>query len=228
VLGGVVGVLVVAVAVLLTVLLVGGSDDKDPVASTGSTAPGSSTAPSGGAGTPSSKGGTGGTGSSGGTGGTSAARATFVSSVDDILTESAAGRSQVASAVNGVTNGCSVSPASAASSMQSVIDNRESVLAQANALSAPDEATATVKANLVRALEASIEANRSYLQWFEDLQAEYPDDGGCPGGTAPTNITYDEATAASGRATSAKQSFVAGYNPLAGAAGQRSWSESEF
>ncbi len=226
VLGGVAGVLVVAVAVLVTVLLVGGSSgDKPATASSGP-----STVPSGGAPSGSLPGGTGPSPGTGSTGGPDAARASFVRTVDGILNQSASGRSQVAAAVNGVTNGCSTSPASAATSMQQVIDNRASVLSQANALSAPDAATAAVKANLIRALQASIEANQGYLQWFEDLQSTYPDasPAGCPNGRAPTDSNYDDATAASGRATSAKQAFVAGYNPLATAAGQRTWSESEF
>ena len=226
------GVLVVAVAVLVTVLLVrGSSDNKEPTAST---VPGASTAPSAGASSGSGNGtSNGGTNSSGGTGstGSSSARAAFVRDVDAILTQSADGRSQVASAVNGVNNSCSVSPSSAASTMQQVIDNRQSVLAQANALSAPDSATATAKANLVQALQR-VDRGQPRLPAVVRGPA-----GGAPGRLAgglprrlrrPTDINYDAATAASGRATSAKQSFVAGYNPLATAAGLRTWSESEF
>jgi hypothetical protein len=212
------GLLVVVVAVLVTVLLLRGSSKPPVVANqngTGSPTP----APA----TPSS-----GTSSTAGSG--TSAQLVFLRTVDGILNQSSSGRQQVASAVTGVQNGCTTSPSSASETMTTVIGNRTSVLAQANALSAPDAATASVKSELVAALNASIAANRDYQQWFDDLTASFPDASppGCPGGSAPTDSNFAAASAASGRATSAKQAFVADYNPLAAAAGLRTWTESEF
>lgn len=233
VLGGIVGVLVVVVAVLVAVLAFGKSSET-PVASTttGSDSSGKTSTDTGQSST-----GQGSAGQSSGTSGGStsdsssdAARVAFLHTVDGILTQSASGRQQVSSVVTGVVNGCSVAPQTASVTIRQVIVNRQSVLGQANALSAPDSATAAVKADLVRALSASIDANRGYQQWLDNLYSTYynAEPVGCPDGQAPTDANYDAATAASGRATAAKQSFVSAYNPLATSAGLRTWQESEF
>jgi hypothetical protein len=231
VLAGVVGVLVVVVAVLVAVLAFGGNSPQTPTASTNDNSPGTATG-----GTNQSSGGQAGTGRTTGQSGSpsgsssNASQVAFLRTVDGILTQSASGRQQVSSVVTGVTNGCSVSPQTASATIRQVIVNRQSVLGQANALSAPDAATAAVKADLVQALNASIEANRGYQRWLDNLYATYynAEPVGCPDGQAPTDENYDAATAASGRATAAKQSFVNAYNPLAGPAGLRTWQESEF
>jgi hypothetical protein len=224
-LAGVVGALVVAVAVLVGVLLFGRSSSGQlPVASTGTGQ--ASTSGGGSTGTTS---GSGSQGTSSGNG-DSASRVAFLRTVDGILTQSASGRQQVSSVVTGVVNGCSVSPSTASATIRQVIVNRQSVLAQTSSLNPPDAATRALQTKLVAALNASIDANRGYQQWLDNLYATYysADPVGCPDGRAPTDSNYDAATAASGRATAAKQSFVADYNPLASAAGLRSWSESEF
>jgi hypothetical protein len=221
VLAGVVGALVVAVAVLVAVLLVGrSSSGNGPAASTGPTAStGGTTNPSP---TTASKGPSGGT--------DTASRTAFVRTVDGILTQSSSGRQQVSSVVTGVVNGCSVSPSTASATIRQVIVNRQSVLMQANALSVVDASTDRVKSELIRALNAAIEANQGYQRWLDNLYSTYynSDPVGCPDGQAPTDSNYDAATAASGRATAAKQAFVGDYNPLAAASGLRTWSESEF
>ena len=218
-----IGVLIVIVAVLVAVLAFGRSS-KTPVASTSSGAVSSPMNTSGSAG-PSQSGSSGTTSSS-----TDAARLAFLRTVDGILTQSATGRQQVSSVVTGVVNGCSVTPANASATIRQVIANRQSVLGQANALTAVDSSTSAVKIDLVQSLNASIEANRGYQRWLDNLYTTYfnADPVGCPNGQAPTDSNYDEATAASGRATAAKQNFVSVYNPLASAAGLRTWQESEF
>jgi hypothetical protein len=229
VLAGVVALLVVAVAVLVAALVLGGSP-KTPVASTSTSSTGAtgtpSQAPSGGT-QPTTGASTGGTT---GTGDTEAARVAFLHTVDGILTQSASGRQQVSSVVTGVVNGCSVTPADASATIRQVIVNRQSVLAQANALSVVDPSTGAVKVNLIQSLNASIEASRGYQRWLDNLYSTYfnAEPVGCPDGRAPTDSNYDSATAASGRATAAKQSFVAVYNPQATAVGLRTWQESEF
>jgi hypothetical protein len=223
-LAGVVGVLVVVVAVLIAVLALGGSK-KTPVALNPTGTPGTSTgAPSV---SPSSSATSSGTG---GDTGAAGAQVAFLRTVDGILTQSASGRQQVSSVVTGVQNGCSVTPEDASATIRQVLVNRQSVLGQANALTAPDAATATVKADLIRSLNASIEASRGYQRWLDNLYATYYNDDpvGCPDGQAPTDANFDAASAASGRATAAKQTFVAAYDPLASSAGLRTWQESEF
>jgi hypothetical protein len=203
------GVLVVAAAAVLGVLIAG----------RGGGSPGQAT------GTSSS-----GTSSAGTSGGSGSDRLAFVRRVDGILSESSTGRQQVSTAITGVQNGCSVSPRSAADTVAQVIVNRQSVLSQASALSAPDAATRTAQTELVSALNASIDANRAYQRWLQNLTSTYDTavPAGCPGGQAPTDSDYAAATAASGRATAAKQAFVADYNPLAAEAGLRTWAESQF
>jgi hypothetical protein len=229
VLAGIVGVLVVVVAVLVAVLAFGGDSSRKPVASTSTGSQGNATNGSGQGSTGQGSTGQGSTGQANSSG-SSGTQVAFLRTVDGILTQSASGRQQVSSVVSGVTNGCTVTPQTASATIRQVIVNRQSVLGQANALAAPDAATAAVKADLVRALNASIDANRGYQRWLDNLYSTYynAEPVGCPGGQAPTDANYDAATAASGRATTAKQSFVAAYNPLASAAGLRTWQESEF
>jgi hypothetical protein len=132
--------------------------------------------------------------------------------------------------VSGVRNGCTILPENASTAIREVIANRETVLAQAQALRPPTTRTASVKSELVTALQASIEANYAYANWMDYLYREYfyAPPIGCPAGGPPTDTHYDDATAASGRATAAKQSFTVIYNPLAARSGLRQWRDTEF
>ncbi len=158
------------------------------------------------------------------------ARKAFAGDVDAILQESSAGRRQVTAAINGVRNSCSVAPADADASLTDIIANRQSVLARAHALTTPDAAGEAAKSDLVQALSASLEANQGYQRWLESALASNPgaSPAGCPGGVVATDSNYDAATAASTRATAAKQQFVSAYNPIAAEAGLATWTSDQF
>jgi len=215
------GILAVAVAVLATVLIVGGDDETATTTTVGGTLP-TTTGPGGTTG--------GGTGD-GPTGDTDGASLASVEAVERILGQSAAGRAEVVDVVSGVL-GCAIPLDEAAARMATVTSNRQSVMAQVDALGATGSATLDRAVDLLgQSLVSSLEANAGYQAWIGWLAttqaATY--DGGCrQSGQAPTNGDYDAAEAASGRATAAKTEFVSLFNPIAGAFGLRTWSDDEI
>lgn len=150
------------------------------------------------------------------------------------------GRDEVATVMSLVTTGCDIEPWTASQRLGDVIANRETALAQVSALGvtgqpAVDEAAATLQV----ALTYSLQADRAYQRWVDDAYSRYYYDHTtwveeseesvteCPG-AAPRNELLDEADRLSGEGQSAKDSFVAQYNPMARQYGLPTWSASDF
>lgn len=172
-----------------------------------------------------------GTGRSSSPGAPRADEQTFLRQVDGIIAQSSLARAQVSSAIAGVRSGCSVAPATAAQMIDAVLANRQSVLAQAGRLDTSSGALAAgIRQKLIDALTASMEADQDYATWLADLTTAFPgsDPPGCPGGSAPSDAHYLAATQASLTADAAKKQFVAAYDPAAGSAGLREWSDTDF
>jgi predicted Ser/Thr protein kinase len=145
---------------------------------------------------------------------------TFVDRVENVLEQSASGRSEIASALSrGFA--CAISHGEAGRRIASVADNRESILVQIGTLAAPTSRADDVLTLLQRALQESIEADRHYRDGFLALRPNAP---------CPLARTGDFALAAKSdaRATSAKTRFVSSFNPLASQFGRRTWSGSSF
>src|SRR5262249_35857047 len=101
---------------------------------------------------------------SGGSGNDAALR-TFVDRIENVLAQSADGRSELGTALaKGFS--CSISPREAGRRIASVADNRQSILAQIGTLPAPTQDANDVVTRLQRALQASIEADRHYRDGF--------------------------------------------------------------
>jgi predicted Ser/Thr protein kinase len=145
---------------------------------------------------------------------------TFVDRVENVLEQSASGRTEIASALSEGFD-CSISHRAAGQRIASVADNRESILVQIGTLSAPTLEAGDMITLLQRALQESIEADRHYRDGFFALPAH----SRCP---LPRNTGFALAAKSDARATSAKQRFVAAFNPLAKKFGRRTWSASAF
>ena len=149
----------------------------------------------------------------------SAAMRTFVDRIENVLAQSRAGRRDIAAAL---TNGfnCSISRAEAAARVNSVADNRQSVLSQLSGVQGPTTQADDVVTRLLAALQKSIEADRHYHDGFvADAKA------GCP---LPTNASFRSAAQFDAEATTAKERFVAAFNPIADRFERRTWSATEF
>ncbi len=158
-------------------------------------------------------------GSSGG-GADDAALRAFVDRIENVLAQSADGRSEIGSALHDGFS-CSISPAEAARRIGSVADNRESILVQLGTLSAPTGPAADVVTRLQAALQQSIEADRHYRDGFLGV----PPGSLCP---LPRNAAFALAARSDLRASRAKHGFVRVFNPLARDFGRRPWTATGF
>ena len=140
----------------------------------------------------------------------------FVDRIENVLTQSAAGRSEITAAIRAGLN-CKISNAAAADRIDSVATNRQSVLQQLAVLSGPTAATDRMATLLQRGLQHSIEADRHYQAAFEATTH-------CP----PSIESFDPAKASDKRATTAKELFVARFDPLARRLSRREWTAGEF
>jgi serine/threonine protein kinase len=149
--------------------------------------------------------------------GNSAELRPFVDRIENVLTQSAAGRREIATAISdGLA--CKISNAEAASQIDSVADNRQSILQQLASMSGPTQATDRMVTLLQQSLQSSIEADRHYRDGFLTSPK-------CP---LPRNRSFDLAQASDRRATTAKELFVARFDPLATSLHRRAWSAGEF
>ena len=141
----------------------------------------------------------------------------FVNQVENVLLQAEPGRREIADAITGGL-ACRIPNADAARQIASVASNRQSIVQQLFSLSGPTPATDRTAALLQRGLQQSIEADRHYQFWFSSSTK-------CP---PPANRDFALAQAADKRATTAKELFVARFNPLARQLHRRAWTAEEF
>ena len=144
----------------------------------------------------------------------------FVNRIENVLQQSAGGRSQISEALQAGLD-CEISPEEAARKIDSVADNRQSVLQQLTGITAPTAETDELLTTLQAALQHSIEADRHYRDAF----LGFPPDARCP---LPPSEDFDLATRADREASKAKERFVAGFDPIAERTGSRTWSSAQF
>jgi serine/threonine-protein kinase len=141
----------------------------------------------------------------------------FVDRIENMLTQSAAGRREISRAIDQGLK-CKISNAEAARRIDSVADNRQSILQQLGSLSGPTPATDRMVTLLQQGLQQSIEADRHYRDGFLTTAK-------CP---LPKNPSFDMALASDRRATTAKELFVARFDPVATSLRRRAWTAGEF
>ena len=161
------------------------------------------------------------TGSDGGSSADTARLQTFVNRIENVLEQSAAGRDEIGSALEAGVN-CSISAHEAGQRIDSVADNRQSILEQLGSLQAPTQEADDVVTLLQQALQQSIEADRHYRDGFFSIAEPKR---GCP---LPPNPHFRLAGKSDTRATAAKSRFVAAFDPLAQRFHRRTWSVSEI
>jgi serine/threonine protein kinase len=144
----------------------------------------------------------------------------FVSRMENVLQQSAGGRSEISAALQAGLD-CEIAPDEAARRIDSVADNRQSILQQLSGYSAPSVHTDELVTILQRALQHSIEADRHYRDGF----LGFPSGVRCP---LPTSADFDLALRSDRRATEAKKLFVEGFDPLAEEVDQRTWTADQF
>jgi hypothetical protein len=126
--------------------------------------------------------------------------------VNDLLSSSATTRKALQGAVSEARDCTDLS--SAVSQIQNAVDQRSTEYDQASALSTSALADGTiVKADLTTALRSSLDADRDYLAWAQQLQL------GCT--PATQSSAYDAANQADMQANAAKEAFVQVWNPVA-------------
>jgi len=141
----------------------------------------------------------------------------FVFTLENFLQQSHDGRTAVTQVLAGAFD-CSVSPQVAAAQLDSVQENRQSLLEQLAALRVPDDdAALRVADRLQQSIHASISADWIYRDW---LRAHTK----CVRGTKPPA----KARRADARATAVKTRFLAAFNPLAARFDRRTWHANEF
>lgn len=154
----------------------------------------------------------------------------FLERIENLLTQSASGRAEIIDTIAQVNDHCAIDPSEAADRVNSVARNRQSLLDQLSALTVPDDRRARRVADLLQsALQHSIEADRHFADWMDDLFFYYyfPPQG-CPG-AVPKNNDYDTALDESRQASEAKEELVRVYNPLARQAGLRTtWTATDI
>jgi serine/threonine protein kinase len=144
----------------------------------------------------------------------------FVNRIENVLEQSAGGRSQISKALQAGLD-CEIPPEEAAQKIDSVADNRQSVLEQLTGITAPTAETDELLTTLQAALQHSIEADRHYRDGF----LGFPANATCP---LPPSEDFDLATRSDRKASEAKERFVAGFDPIAESTGSRTWSSAEF
>jgi hypothetical protein len=126
--------------------------------------------------------------------------------VNNLLSSSATTRKALQDAV-GEAGDCT-DLSSAVSQIQNAVNQRSTEYNQASALSTSALADGTiVKADLTTALRSSLDADRDYLAWAQQLQL------GCV--PATESSAYNAANQADTQANAAKQAFVQVWNPVA-------------
>ena len=141
----------------------------------------------------------------------------FVFTLENFLQQSHDGRASVMQVLAEAFD-CSLSPQVAAAQLDSVQENRQSVLEQLAALRVPNDETALHVSDLFqKASHSSIAADWIYRDWLRTQST-------CVRGRKPPAA----AGRADARATAQKRRFLAAFNPLAARYGRRTWRADEF
>lgn len=150
--------------------------------------------------------------------------AAAMATLGSYLARSASVRPTIQAAINGVQQ-CSESPASGEATLQHAIDTRQDILNALPALSVSGLPSGTqLVRTLTTTMQDSIAADKDYLSWMKDVASS-----GSPCGSDPSQDPhYATAVNVSGTATTAKDAFVAIWDPMAPRYGQPVYSSTGF
>ena len=141
----------------------------------------------------------------------------FVYTLENFLQQSREARVEVTRVLAGAFD-CSLSPDVAAAQLDSVQENRQSLLEQLAALQVPEGQEALHAADLLqKAIHASIAADWIYRDWLRSRT-------GCARGARPPAA----AGRADARATRLKGRFLVAFDPLAKKFGRKIWRADQF
>jgi serine/threonine protein kinase len=150
--------------------------------------------------------------------------AATMAAIGSELTQSASVRPTVQPAIDGVRS-CSDSPQSGETTLQHAISIRQDILTGLQTLS-PSGLTsgAQLISTLETAMQDSINADKGYQAWMTDFA-----NAGNPCGSDPgQDSNYVAGQDASGAATTAKDAFLAIWNPMAPRYGQQTYTSTDF
>lgn len=150
--------------------------------------------------------------------------AAAVAAIGSYLARSASVLPAVRRAIDGVEN-CTVSQSSGEAIMQQAISTRQGILNDLRTLTVsglPDGAQ--LVSTLTTAMHDSVTQDRHYQSWMVRFA-----NAGSPCGSDPSqDPNYAAAQSLSGPTTTAKNAFLAIWNPMAAGYGQQTYSPSEF
>ena len=159
----------------------------------------------------------GGSSSGGSSNNTSTELRSFVFTVENFLAQSHDGRTEVTRVLSGAFD-CSLNPQVAADRLNSVQENRQSLLQQLAALHVPDGDAPLRAADLLQqASHASIAADWIYRDWLRTKTS-------CVRGSKPP----EAAARTDARATRLKRRFLVVFDPLARRFGKKIWRADQF
>src|SRR5690242_12893850 len=150
--------------------------------------------------------------------------AAAMATLGSYLARSASVRSTIQSAIDGVGN-CSESPSNGEAILQQAIDTRQGILNDLPALSVSRLPHGTqLVSTLTTTMQDSVAADKDYQSWTKDFVSS-----GSPCGSDPSqDPNYANAVNVSTAATTAKNAFVAIWNPMAPRYGQQVYASTGF
>jgi len=150
--------------------------------------------------------------------------AAAMATLGSYLARSASVRSTIQTAIDGVRQ-CSQGPSSGEATLQHAIDTRQDILNALPTLSVSGLPNGTqLVSTLTTTMQDSIAADKDYQSWMKDFA-----DSGSPCGSDPSQDPhYAAAVNVSGAATTAKNAFVAIWDPMAPRYGQPAYSNTGF
>jgi hypothetical protein len=125
-----------------------------------------------------------------------------------LLAQSVTDRSSIVAAVNDISR-CGPNLHQDPRTLQAAVTSRQNLLSRLASLPARSALPPTMLAALTSAWQNSIEADQDYLRWAQDEISR-----GCTANNA-SDPNAQAATGPDGQATTAKKSFVSGWNPIA-------------
>jgi eukaryotic-like serine/threonine-protein kinase len=150
--------------------------------------------------------------------------AAAMAALGSYLVRSASVRSTIQSAIDGV-RGCSESPSNGEATLQQAISTRQHILNALPTLSVSGLPNGTrLVSTLTTTMQDSIAADTDYQSWMRDFA-----NSGSPCGSDPgQDSNYAAGVNVSNAATTAKNAFVAIWDPMAPRYGQRVYTNTEF
>ena len=147
-----------------------------------------------------------------------------MSAIGSYLAQSATVRRAVQAAIDGVEN-CTVSPSSGEATLQQAINTRQGILNDLRTLPASGlPHGAQLVSTLTTAMRDSVNQDRYYQNWMADFA-----NARSPCGSDPSqDPDYAAAQNLSAQTTTAKNGFLAIWNPMAPSYGQQTYSPWEF